>query len=119
MKAIQRLIKSSKINLVIFILFCVSALLFFACAGTPKNETSSLKNITDQAVSKEISEAEKTGDDQEIECRTDTKTGTRFRKKICATKAEWVIRDRINKERSDRFYRDVNSNTGMPSSTAE
>ncbi len=52
-------------------------------------------------------------DYQEIECRTRVVTGSRFKRKICATKAEWAAlanRNRKDVEEWDRAI-DNNSNT--------
>ena len=54
-----------------------------------------------------------TSDDYELECRTRTVTGSRFKRKICAPKAEWAEFDRRNEGKSDRFVRDVGQSSGV------
>jgi hypothetical protein len=119
MNGIKRQIKLSTIHLFITFLICVFSLLIFACTSTNKKEMTTLNNVTDQIGKKDESDVAKTGDDQKIECRTDAKTGTNFKKKICATKAEWAIKDSKNKELKDRFYRSVNDNSGLAGSGSD
>jgi hypothetical protein len=112
----KKLNKTSTIYWAIPVLVCLIALLLCACTGTHKKETTSIEKVTNQVAKNDGSDKGKTEDDQEIECRTDAKTGTKFKPKVCATKAEWAIRDAKNKEKSDRFYRDINTpNSGLDS----
>jgi hypothetical protein len=114
MKENNRLNKTSTIYLAIPVLVCLAAMFLCACTSTGKKETTTINNVTDQEVAKkDNSDAGKTGDDQEIVCRSRVSTGTTFKKKTCATKAEWARRDKIKKEKIDEFNRDMNSKTGL------
>jgi len=46
-------------------------------------------------------------DDYELECRTRSVTGTRFKQRTCAPKAEWAEFDRKNRKETDQLIRDV------------
>jgi hypothetical protein len=109
MKRIKMLDKIKTTHLSITVSIFMISILIYACTGTRNKDTSIIKNATDQITSADKSGTNNTNDDQKIECRTDAKTGTRFKKKICATKAEWAIRDAKERELKDRFYRVINN----------
>jgi len=101
MKGKFKLNKTSTIYLAILVFVCLITLLLCACTSTGKNETTTIKNVTDQVAKKDNSDAGKTGDDHEIVCRIRAATGSHFKNKICATKAEWARRDKKNGEKLD------------------
>ena len=54
-------------------------------------------------------------DDYEEECRTVAVTGSRLKRRICASKAEWAAFDRRNRKDTEQLYRDADKtdvNTG-------
>jgi hypothetical protein len=117
MKGKNKLNKTSTIYLVIMVLVCLVTLLLCACTGTNKKETTSIKQVTDQVAKNDDSNTGKTEDDQQIVCRTKTTTGSHFKNKVCATKAAWAKKDAEEKEKLDRFGRDVSNKSGQPGSS--
>lgn len=115
MKGKNKLKKTSTIYLAIPVLICLIALFLCSCTSTGKKETTTKNNITDQVVKKANSDTGKAGDDQEIVCRIRAATGSHFKNKICASKAEWAIRDRKKREEVDRFNRDIGNRSGINS----
>jgi hypothetical protein len=54
-------------------------------------------------------------DDYEEECRNIAVTGSRLKRRICASKAEWAAFDRRNRKDTEQLYRDadkIDVNTG-------
>jgi hypothetical protein len=115
MKGNFELNKTRTIYLAISALVSLMALLLCACTSTGKNETTTIKNVTDQVAIKDNSDAGKTGDDHEIVCRIRAATGSHFKNKICATKAEWARRDKKNGEKLDEFNRDFGNRSSINS----
>ncbi|NLA75693.1 MAG: hypothetical protein GX846_09545 [Deltaproteobacteria bacterium] len=110
MKRLKQPENLSSIHLLITLLIIIISLLVFACTGAHK-ETSSIEKVTDQAVA--TGDTGKTGDDQEIVCRNLHITGSRFKNRVCATRAEWAVRDGKNKEKTDNFSRDIRGRSGI------
>jgi len=52
-------------------------------------------------------------DDYEEECRTIKVTGSRFKKRVCASKAEWADFDKKNEKESGRYVRDAGQSSDM------
>ena len=48
-------------------------------------------------------------------CRAQVVTGSRFARRICMTKADWVEYDRLQKQQMDQFTRRMNDQVGLPS----
>lgn len=117
MKGKIKLNKTSTIYLAIPFLLCIIALLLCACTSTGKNETATINNVTDQVAKNDDSGKGTIEDDQKIECRNLPVTGSRFKNRVCTTKAEWAIRDGKNKEKLDEFGRDMSGRTGINTGT--
>lgn len=86
-------------------------------APSPGEVSVTYADETGQVSAKGESVNGETNDDQEIVCRTIKGTGSRIgRKKICATKAEWALWARAQREEADKTIRDIvetsNVNTG-------
>lgn len=113
MKVNKNQYNSNTIHLIITVLICVIALMVCACTATHDKDTSSINKVTDQVSKNDDSNAGNTGDDQEIECRNLHITGSRFKNRVCTTKAEWAIKDGKNNEETDEFSRDVSRRSGV------
>lgn len=97
--------RSSIVNLACFFMII---LLTGACAGTGKKQSAVIAES-------ELSEIK---GDQTIECRRIAFTGSRFKKKICKTKAQWAREAGVGnkaagdlQKAADRSY---STNTGAP-----
>ncbi|GEM_PF-3178477 len=117
MKGKFKLSKTITIYLAIPVLVCLTALFLCACTSTGKNETSTINSVADQAAKSDESGKETTEDDQKIECRNLPVTGSRFKNRVCTTKAEWAKRDGKNREKTDEFSRDVSGRAGINTGT--
>ncbi|MBN1905246.1 MAG: hypothetical protein JW927_09135 [Deltaproteobacteria bacterium] len=117
MKGKIKLNKTSTIYLAIPVLICLITLLLCGCTSTGKNETTTINKATDQVAKNDESGKSTTEDDQKIVCRNLHVTGSRFKNRVCVTKAEWAIRDGKNKEKLDEFDRDVSGRTGVNTGT--
>jgi len=89
------------------------ALLTCACASTDKKQTSPYAIALDQILTEGESENSETNDDQEIVCRTREITGSRFKEKVCATKAEWAELDKKNRAEADYLDREIDRRTSV------
>ena len=105
----QRLRETGRARMLTAICLILSALLMGACASGIKKQAS-------PPPADEIGRASETGDadqvasnedDQEIVCRMRATTGTRFKRRICATKAQWASLDSKNQEKTDEFNREI------------
>jgi hypothetical protein len=101
------------IHLIITVLICLITLLACACTTTGKNERTTMNNVTNQAAKNDVPDQNTTEDDQKIECRNLHVTGSRFKNRVCTTKAEWAIRDGKNRDKLDEFDRDMSGRTGI------
>ena len=99
---ITTLIKRFKEDAVIYLICIVLISLFFpGCVVTDKKQTSlkdmpqNNKTDNDQKLASEKDESKNDdiSDDQIIECRKIVFTGSRFKKKVCKTKAQWAWED--------------------------
>jgi hypothetical protein len=105
--------KKNTIYLAIPVMFCLIVLFLCACKSTGKNETATVNNVADQIAKNDESNKGTSEDDQKIECRNLHVTGSRFKNRVCTTKAEWAIRDGKNREKTDQFDRDVSGRSGI------
>jgi hypothetical protein len=65
-------------------------LLLAACAGNPaQTPTATAAATSAEQGFRTASEAEAAAKDDDLICRTERKTGSRFETKQCATRAEW------------------------------
>ena len=89
-------------------------LLTGACAGTSKMQIASNVNatdqVTDQAPVKGVSEKSEISDDQTIVCRRKAPTGSRLKKKICKTKAQWAREAGAGNKNAGDLQKDVDQN---------
>ncbi|NLD35817.1 MAG: hypothetical protein GX654_03025 [Desulfatiglans sp.] len=99
------------------VLICLIGLLLCSCVSTGKNKTTTINSVTNQVAKNDAPEQGTTEDDQKIECRNLHITGSRFKNRVCATKAEWAIKDGKNKESTDQFGRDVSGRSGINTGT--
>ncbi len=93
------------------ICFIMIAFLTCACGGGYKNQSSSIANKSGQESVQAKSENDKTGDDQEIECRKEKRAGSRIPKRICGTKEQWAEWDKKKRENAQGYLRDANDAT--------
>lgn len=107
-KGLMKNVKASRVNIACIFMI---ALLTGACASEYKQQASSYSNETGQVSVKGESENGEANDDQEIVCRTIVRTGSRFKEKICATKAEWAVYDKKNNGNTDVLTNDLNRGT--------
>lgn len=82
-------------------------LLMGACAGGNKKPTLSQANETGQVSAKAEPGNGETSGDQEIVCRYRKFTGSRFKHKVCNTKAQWARLDNKNAEKTDSFLDEI------------
>lgn len=52
---------------------------------------------------------------KKVVCRAQVVTGSRFMRRICMTRAEWVDYDRLQQQEADDFKRRMNAVNGLPS----
>ena len=81
---------------------------------SPAELSSSDANETGQISAKGESENAVNSDDYEEECRTIKVTGSRFKRRVCAPKAEWAEFDKKHEEESDRYARDADQSSAKP-----
>jgi hypothetical protein len=67
-----------------------------------------IKNIFDTVL-----ENGEVNDDQEMECRTMTFTGSRIKHKVCTVKSEWAKRDKQNENKVDDFEQELKKDARM------
>lgn len=80
-----------------------------ACAGTNKM----------QASEKGKSELSEITGDQTIECRRRAPTGSRLKKKICKTKAQWAREDHVKQKTAERLQRDADRSLSNATSNTD
>lgn len=80
-------------------------LLIGACASGNKMQTASYENKTAQVSAEVESENAVANDDQEVVCRYITYTGSKMKKKFCATKAEWARITKTDRKNAESYVR--------------
>ena len=78
----------------------IVALLTGACAGSNRMQAS----VHDKSKPSEII------GDQTIECRRRAPTGSRLKRKICKTKAQWAREDDIKQQTAEKLQKDSEKN---------
>jgi hypothetical protein len=110
--------------------FFMIAFLTSACAGSNKMQASSSMDQTVQATVKngensdniKMASAEdesgksEISDDQTIECRRIATTGSRFKKKLCKTKAQWAWESGVGNKKAEELQKktDRSFSTAVP-----
>jgi hypothetical protein len=125
---LKQRVRASSVNLLcVFVI----AILTGGCASEYKKVTTpvtpspggvlvSHADETGQAPEKGESVNGETNDDQEIVCRRIAVTGSRIKRKFCATKEQWAFWSKKTGENAERYIRDANeasksgSNDPMP-----
>ena len=106
----QELFKNVRTSMITIICVFITALLMSACAGENKNQMSPLAKETGKVAAAGQMDSSATADDQEIICRMTSTTGSRFKRKVCATKAQWAMLDGKNQDKTDEFKREIDRN---------
>ncbi len=103
-----------------FVCIFTISLLIGACAGTNKMQKSANMNETAQIIAKADSKENKIDDEQEIVCRHKAITGSRFKRKICKTKAQWAREDHSKQQTAEKLQKDTDrsSSLSVPSGDA-
>jgi hypothetical protein len=109
-KRLKENVGMSMVNLACVLMI---VLLTGACVTGSNKQTTSHANETGQVSAKDESKNVVTDDSQEIECRRRAVTGSRLKKKICRTKAEWAAIDNKRRKKSDEFLRDMSQESGV------
>jgi hypothetical protein len=52
-------------------------------------------------------------DSKKIVCKRQEVTGSRFSKRVCATKADWAVVQKKQEQGTSDFFRQANENSGM------
>jgi hypothetical protein len=109
-KGLKQNVREGTVNLA-----CVFMILLLtcACAGVDKKQASPRATTIDKVLTKGESENGEINDDQEIVCRDVVYTGSRLKRRVCATKAEWDVIDGKNRKIADDFDREVKRNDGV------
>ncbi len=97
-------------------LACVFMIALLTATYSCEHTNRTTPNASDPA---QVSDKGPAGDDQEVVCRTRQVTGSRFKERVCLTKAEWAALDERDKGKTDQFGRDVSrgSREGSAGST--
>ena len=88
-------------------------LLISACASGNKMQTASNENKTAQVSAKSESENGVANDDQEIVCRYIASTGSKLKKKFCATKAQWARINNADRKGAESYVRKSEQNDAL------
>ena len=95
----------AKISGMVCILFI--ALLIGACASNSKQAVSNVNEAGLVSTTADV-ENDKIDNPYEIECRYRRMTGSRFKEKVCSTKAEWAKLDRKNQKNTQIWKDEMN-----------
>ena len=95
-----------KISIVSLACVFMIALLMGACASGNKIQTAPNEDKTAQIASAKVeSENGEANDDNEVVCRYVTNTGSKMKKKFCATKAEWARINNTDRKNAESYVR--------------
>ncbi len=110
----QRLLNNAKAGMVATACVFLIALLLGACAGGNNKQMSPMANADEMNQASGTAEADDglTAEEKEIVCRMKATTGTRFKRRICATKAQWARLEEKNQAKTDEFNREVRKGEG-------
>ena len=111
----QRLLNNVQAGIVTVACVFLIALLVSACASGNKKQIAPLASADGINQASETGEADTgmTADDKEIVCRMKATTGTRFKRRICATKAQWAKLEEKNQQDTDEFRREAGKKDGL------
>ena len=95
-----------KISIVDLACVFMIALLMGACASGNKIQTAPNEDKTAQIASAKVeSENSEANDDQQVICRYITQTGSKMKKRFCATKAEWARINKTDRKNAESYVR--------------
>lgn len=115
-KSLRKNVRTSRVTIACVFMI---VLLVGACAGGNTKQTLSQANETRQVSAKTGSENGETSGDQEIICRHKKYTGSRFRHKVCATKAQWARLDRKDAADTEEIIDGLNRNSGLNTGSSD
>jgi maltose-binding protein MalE len=110
----KRIIKALANTSMPLVCVIVITLLTASCATVATKQTTSTDTTAKSLTTKEKSDNETTANIlQELECRTVTVPGSRFKRKVCEFKEVWAAIDKKNKGKADELVNKVNELSGL------
>ena len=88
---------------------CVVAGLLSGCAGAPESRTADTRTAEERPATATVAMNEDSGaesrDPDEMICKVETTVGSRIRRKVCATRAQWEMSEEYAQDATEKMQR--------------